>query len=109
MLPPPDDVTLLGIDGLACYGNRLLAIQNGIQPHRVIQFYLSKEADGIERAEVLEANNPRFIEPTLGTVVGDTYYYIANSQWNRFDENGQLPDTAELQAPVILKMVLSGL
>ena len=104
---PPDDVTLLGIDGLACYGDDLIAVQNGVRPHRVVRFVVNAAADGVERAEVLEANHPRFEEPTLGTVVGDTYFYVANSPWNRFDRDGNLPEAATLKAPVILKIELA--
>jgi hypothetical protein len=40
-------------------------------------------------------------------VVGDTYIYIANSQWNRFDAEGQLPDASELERPLLLKIDLN--
>ncbi|MFQ5569110.1 MAG: hypothetical protein ACE5G0_05515 [Rhodothermales bacterium] len=106
VLPPPEHTTLLGIDGLACYHDRVIAVQNGVQPHRVIQFYLNETAERVEREEMLEASNPVFDEPTLGVIVGDTYYYVANSQWNKFDREGRLPDAVSLRGPVILKTVI---
>ena len=39
--------------------------------------------------EVLIANHPLFDEPTLGTVVGEAFYFVANSHWNRFDHEGK--------------------
>lgn len=107
VLPPPEDVTLLGIDGLACYQDRLIAVQNGVPPQRILQFHLNEARDAIVATDVLEANNPLFQEPTSGTVVGDTYIYIANSQWNRFDAEGQLPDASELERPLLLKIDLN--
>jgi hypothetical protein len=100
-------VTLLGIDGLACYQDRLIAVQNGVPPQRILQFHLNEARDAIVATDVLEANNPLFQEPTSGTVVGDTYIYIANSQWNRFDAEGQLPDASELERPLLLKIDLN--
>lgn len=106
VLPPPQEVTLLGIDGLACYRDRLIAVQNGVAPQRILQFRLNETRDRIVATEVLAANHPLFQEPTSGTIIGDTYIYVANSQWNRFDAEGQLPDATELAPPLLLKIDL---
>lgn len=106
VLEPPPHTTLLGIDGLARYGNTLLAIQNGVRPHRVLQIHLNETHDQLVSAEVLTANLPAHDEPTLGTVVGDMFYYLGNSQWGRFRRDGSLPPAAELTAPIILKVAL---
>lgn len=73
-----------GIDGLYRHGNTLVAIQNGIRPHRV--------------------SAPDFDEPTLGAVVGDRLFFVANSQWNRFDRDNELPD--QLAGPIILSVAI---
>ncbi len=93
-----------GIDGLYRYGNQLIAIQNGIQPHRVKAFILSDDGLAVETAVVLAINLPEFDEPTLGTIVGDEFYFVANSHWNRFDADNNLPD--DLTGPVVLKLSL---
>jgi hypothetical protein len=36
---------------------------------------------------VLERGQPVVVEPTTGTVVGSRFYYIANSQYGRLDNN----------------------
>ena len=84
----------------------LIAIQNGINPHRVVRLSLNRNGDAVERFDVLEANNPLFDEPTLGVVVKDTFYYVANSQWGAIDNKGQLAPAEKLREPVILKMKL---
>jgi len=43
-------------------------------------------------------------EPTLGVVVGDEFFFVANSHWNRFDAEANLP--AELTGPIVLKLSL---
>jgi sugar lactone lactonase YvrE len=111
-LPFPDDLTMLGIDGLAFHDNGLIVVQNGVRPHRVLRLRLNSKQDRIESWEVLAANHVDFDEPTLGVVVpgpgreGATYYFIANSHWGAFDREGKLRRDAELTPPVILKLDL---
>jgi DNA-binding beta-propeller fold protein YncE len=112
LLPTPHDLTALGIDGLAYYKNSLIAIQNGVRPHRVVRLALSGNDDRIVDWEVLEANHPDFDEPTLGVVVPGprrntaSFCYVANSHWGAFDRNGKLREDADLSPPVILKLDL---
>jgi hypothetical protein len=42
----------------------------------------------IDRFDVLEANWTGLGDPTHGVVVGDEFYFIANSGWDRVGENG---------------------
>jgi hypothetical protein len=94
-----------GVDGLYRHGDRLIAIQNGIQPHRVTAFQLSADGTTITDSRVLAANLPAFDEPTLGAVHGDDFYFVANSHWNRFDRDNRLPQG--LSGPIVLKLSLS--
>jgi sugar lactone lactonase YvrE len=100
----PAAVSDYGIDGLYRHGDRLIAIQNGIQPHRVTAYSISDDGLQIESAEILAMNLPQFDEPTLGTVVGDDFYFVANSHWNRFDQDNNLPQG--LSGPIVLKLSL---
>jgi len=100
----PYSVSLFGIDGLYRYGNDLIAIQNGIRPHRVVALALSEDGLSVIESRTLARNLPQFDEPTLGTVVGNDFYFVANSHWNRFDRDGNLPD--DLTGPLILKVSL---
>ena len=100
----PRTISDYGIDGLYRYRDKLIAIQNGIQPHRVVAFALSDDGLAIDSADVLAMNLPEFDEPTLGTVVGDDFYFVANSHWNRFDRDGNLPDG--LAGPVVMRLSL---
>lgn len=105
-LAPSGNSTLLGIDGLYEHKGGLIAIQNGTNPHRIIRLSLNRKANAVERLEVVEANNPLFDEPTLGVLIKDTFYYVANSQWGAIDNKGQLAPIEKLREPVILKMKL---
>jgi hypothetical protein len=105
-LAPAPGSTLLGIDGLYFYRRSLVATQNGTNPNRIIRLHLKKDLREVERLEVLEANNPLFDEPTLGVLVRDSFYYIANSQWGTVDDHGQLAPPEKLREPIILKVKL---
>jgi tetratricopeptide (TPR) repeat protein len=105
-LAPLAGATLLGIDGLYFHKGSLIGVQNGVTPQRVVRVSLSKDLGRVERLEILEANNPLFLEPTLGVLVRDTFFFIANSQWPLVDENGKLGADDKLQDPVVLKIKL---
>jgi len=94
-----------GIDGLYRRDNSLIAIQNGIRPHRVAAFHLSEDGQIAFFNRVLAANLPGFDEPTLGVVQGDDFFFVANSHWNRFDRENRLPDG--LSGPIVLKTLLN--
>ncbi|HSF24961.1 MAG TPA: hypothetical protein VLE20_12115 [Blastocatellia bacterium] len=105
-LAPLAGATLLGIDGLYFFRGTLIGVQNGVTPQRVVRISLSKDLKQVERLEVIEANNPVFMEPTLGVIVKEMFYFIANSQWPLVDENGKLAAEDKLQEPVVLKIKL---
>ena len=98
-------ITDYGIDGLYRYGDELIVIQNGVRPNRVAALRLSDNGLAITRSRLLAANLEQFDEPTLGVVRGDDFYFVANSHWNRFDGDNNLPDG--LAGPIILKVKLN--
>jgi sugar lactone lactonase YvrE len=105
-LSPGAGVVALGIDGLYLTGGRLVGIQNGVEPHRVLRFTLDADADSLVASEVLERAHPRYSEPTLGVVWGPDLYYVANSQWERFGETGTIAHPDQLERPTILRLRL---
>jgi hypothetical protein len=106
LLPCPDTVAALGIDGLYWFDGKLIGIQNGMEPARVLRLTLSSLGDRVVEAEVLERAHPLHAEPTLGTMVGRELYYVANSQWERFSEDGSITAPDSLKRPTVLRMRL---
>jgi sugar lactone lactonase YvrE len=88
-LPVTRNVTALGVDGLYLHRGALIAVQNGVTPARLVRFCLDADARGVRRAEVLDRNPLLADEPTLGTIVGDSVFYVATSQWDKFDGAGR--------------------
>jgi hypothetical protein len=97
-------ISLHGIDGLYRYGKELIAIQNGIRPHRVVALTLSEDGLQVTESRVLARGLEQFDEPTLGVVQGDNFYFVANSHWNRFDRDGNLP--GDLAGPIVMELSL---
>lgn len=83
-VPFPADAPAYGIDGLIYYRGRLLALQNGVTPHRVVQLMLGPSKPAVIVAQILSINDAALLEPTLGVVVDDVLSYVATSQWTNF-------------------------
>ncbi len=89
----PDDVSLIGLDGLAAAPDgSLIGIQNGFNPQRVVRLTLSDDGARVTRLEVLAAALPEFEEPTLGVVHDGRFVFVANSQWEKFPAEGDAPE-----------------
>jgi hypothetical protein len=92
-------------DGCYLYQNSLIAVQNG-GLRKVTRFYLNKTQDEIIRSEALEAYHPLFNIPTTGALVGNWFYFIANSQLRAYDDEGYLLPESDLEEIKILKIEL---
>jgi sugar lactone lactonase YvrE len=100
-LKPADDIALNGIDGLYVYRDSFVAVQNGTKPARIARFSLD-----LRKQEVLEANTVELGEPTHGTIVGNTFYFIANSGWDDYDDQGKKKVGSEAIESTVRKMAL---
>jgi len=107
VLSVPENVTVLGIDGLYVAGPRtLVATQNGVFPNRVVRIRLSADGLSISGAETLAANSPGMGDPTLGVVAGGRFYFNANAQWDLFVEDGTIKDPVRLVDAVVMSVPL---
>lgn len=77
-----------GLDGLVGHRDRIIAIQNGTQPRRILSLRLSRDGKRLEELVVLERLPTDAGEPTLGTVIGREFLYVADSQWEIWDKGG---------------------
>jgi hypothetical protein len=85
-----DTVALNGIDGMYLVGHVLYAIQNGTSPERVTRFVLDPDLRRVVDWSVVERATPDLGDPTHGVVVDDQFYFIANSGWDRFGDDGHI-------------------
>jgi len=103
-LAHPNNILLVGCDGLYFYDNSLIAIQNFL--NRIIRFDLNPDYSGIIGYKIIESNNPDFAVPSTGVITGKTFYYIANSQINNLDRTGKVQNPEQLKDILILKTKL---
>ena len=107
-LEVPDGENFVGIDGLYFYDHSLIAIQGkrgyGEEGTRVARLFLAKGYDRVERIEVLDDDHPLYEQPTTGVLDEHALYYIANSQFTKFDENFKLAPKRELSDVVVLRL-----
>lgn len=104
-VPAPENFSLKGIDGIYYYHNSLVAIQNGVSPNRATRYYLSDNGNDIIKTEIIDRRHPAFGEPTLGVITGNSFYYIANSQWDGY-VNHKIKPAEKLKDIVVLKYTL---
>lgn len=96
---------LIIADGLYRYENSLIAVQNVFFPVSIVQFQLNPGFDNIERSKTLIVDHPEFDIPTTGVVVGDWFYFIANSQMRHL-EQGVLKNAETLKDILIMRVKL---
>lgn len=94
-LESPPNTTLIGLDGLALAGEgRVLAIQNGLRPNRVLRIDLEGAADSVSAVTVLEAGHLTMAAPSLGCIgPGGDFYFIGNAGWTRFENTDGAPSS----------------
>jgi hypothetical protein len=90
------------IDGLYYYKWSLIGIQS--DSRQVIQLMLNENGTGFKAGKVLERQHPMMNRPTTGVLVQDQLYYIANAQFDNFNDDGSLFPMERMYEPVILKV-----
>lgn len=80
-------------------------MQNVTYPACINRYFLNADHTAISKAEVLLADDASFNVPTTGAIVGDYFYFIANSHLNHYDK-GTITDEAALDDVKIMRMKL---
>lgn len=84
LLTAPPNATFFGIDGLYAVRTGILAIQNGVNPQRVLHIRPTPDAQP-SPTRVVAQGHPALIDASLGTVDGTRFRFIADSGWAIFD------------------------
>lgn len=105
----PDTLNLSGLEGINYWNGHLFAIQNGIEPARVLQIRLGEDGRSIEQDAPMVAALDTFDGPSYGAVAGNELFFFAANHWPAFDLQGKrLPGTHINPVPV-LKLPLARL
>jgi hypothetical protein len=106
LLPVPAHTTLHGIDALVRHGRDLIAIQNGVDPQRVVRLRMNQSWTSVEGLDVLAANLAEMSEPTLATIAGNDLLIIGNGQWERFADDGSIKGAEPFEPTRIVRLKL---
>jgi len=90
-------VLLDGIDGMWRHGDKIIAVQNGARPPRIVELTMSSDGRRVTTLRELERAHSGWTEPVSGTIVGDDLVYVATGQWGSFGEGGALREGAVSQ------------
>ena len=104
---PNDRYMMTGYDGLYQYNNTLIGVQNTFFPESIQKVTLNASSDRAERIDFLCDRDAKFNAPTTGVIVGDEFYFIANSQLLQIiGGKGKIKDPAMLEETIIMKIKL---
>jgi outer membrane protein assembly factor BamB len=107
-LPHPENVAVVGLDGLYLSGDSLIGIQNGTEPNRILRMKLNSAQTEITGAEVIEQATERMGDPTHAVVADGWFYVSANVGWSKVEDNGKLKEGEKFTPPVLLRFPAPG-
>ena len=101
-LPHPENVAVVGLDGLYRNGDSLIGIQNGTEPERIMRFLMNPAQTEITGAQVIHQVGQ--LDPTHAVEVDGWFYATSNVGWGKVDDNtGQLRPGEKFTPPVLLR------
>lgn len=101
-LPHPENVAVVGLDGLYRNGDSLIGIQNGTEPERILRFLMSPSQTEITGAQVIHQIGQ--LDPTHAIEVDGWFYTTTHVGWGKVDDNtGQLKPGEKFTPPVLLR------
>ena len=106
MLAPSADLNLGAISGLFYNQGKLIMIQNGFQPQRIMRLELDANGTMVTEAIPLASALADFDRPAFGTIKDDDVYYFANPGENQTVNVMKTPLNPEetIESPEMRKM-----
>lgn len=99
-----DSTSVSGIDGMVRVGHSLIAVQNGVEPKRVVELRMNDAETRITGGRALESGTPLMTEPTHAVVVGGEVFFIPDSGWDRLNPDGTLKPGMALEPAHVLRL-----
>jgi hypothetical protein len=89
-LKAPAGSTLFGIDGLYTVPGALIAVQNGVNPQRILRIGLDAAGDATD-ARILLSGHRDLIDAALGQIINRRLHLVGNSGWGLFGKPDASP------------------
>ncbi|EGF91454.1 hypothetical protein ABI_28700 [Asticcacaulis biprosthecium C19] len=96
---PPETGSTLGFSSMSRHGKDIVAIQTGFEPNRIVRLRMSDDWSQITAVDTV-LRSKQLSQPTQGLVTGDHYIFVARSQWDNLDGQGN-PVAPEPEPAVI--------
>ncbi len=106
LLDQPPGPWPIELDGLVLHRNSLVGVMGSVSLGRVGRWTLEPDGASFSAVEILDCAHPSYRVPVGGTVVGDDYVYVANSQVDALGADGVLPAADRLEDLVFLRLPL---
>lgn len=96
LLTAPANATFFGIDGLYAVPGGLLAVQNGVNPQRVLRIDIPPVGSPVAAtsARIIAQGRPAMTDLALGQVFNGRFHFVGNSGWALFDPPPATPPAA---------------
>ena len=105
-LAAPAGSEIRGIDGIYRRGDDLIAVQNGTKTPRILAIRFDKKGQIVNVRRWLELPGA---EIGLGTLTDDAFWFVANGQWNGYDDDLAPKPGVTFEAPRLRALPLSEL
>lgn len=102
----PETASLIAIDTVLRRGDKLIVVQNGTAPMRVLQLTLSPDQTRIVDVRTLAANLEAMTDPAGGSLDGEALLFTAVSQLGSYGDDGALRNGAAPPPAVIARLPL---
>lgn len=106
LLDQPPGPWPVELDGLVLHRDALVGVVGSVSLGRVGRWTLEPDGASFAAVEVLDCAHPAYREPVGGTLVGDDYVYVANSQVDAVGSDGVLLAPDRLEDLVFLRLPL---
>lgn len=98
--------SLSGIDGLYWHDGELLGVQYGTGVYRVMRWKLSADGRKVTSSEILEYRTELVSDPTTGAILGDNFYFMANTGITNLEDD-KIVDPTKLEPVKIAVVTIS--
>jgi hypothetical protein len=99
-----DSLALTGIDGMYRVGSNLIAVQNGLEPNRIVRLALDESRHRVVRATTI-ARGAGARSLTHATISGRWLYFLIDSGWERAADDGTMTAaTSAMDGPKIARV-----
>ena len=90
LLKAPTGSTLFGIDGLYAAPGALIAVQNGVNPQRILRISLDDRGEAAA-VRVLAQGQAAMKDAALGQIVNGRFHFVSDSGWELFGQPSATP------------------